>query len=140
MSGRYSTSNPFGVVFGVLVIVLIGIVIVGIGGVVYFQLYPEITTANQRIQQSIQTQTQTQGGTTPLESILKTSSEDERKVLKVLMSHEGKYLQKYIRKEAGLSRLKTHRVLAHLAERGIVTLEELGNTNQVRIADWVKKT
>jgi len=31
-------------------------------------------------------------------------------------------------------------VLAHLAERGIVTLEELGNTNQVQIADWVKKT
>lgn len=139
MSGRYSTTNPFGVVFGVLVIVLIGTVIVGIGGVVYFQFYPEIKTANQNIQQIAQTQTQTQGSTTPLESILKTSSEDERKVLNVLMNHDGKYLQKYIRKEAGLSRLKTHRVLAHLAERGIVTLEELGNTNQVQIADWVKK-
>ena len=72
-----------------------------------------------------------------MESVFKTLNEDERKVLEVLKSHEGRYLQKYIRKEAGLSRLKTHRVLARLAERGIVTLEKTGNTNEVHIADWL---
>ena len=56
------------------------------------------------------------------------------------MSHKGKYLQKYIRKEAGLSRLKTHRVVARLAERGLITLEKTGNTNEVRLAEWLKKT
>jgi uncharacterized membrane protein len=47
-------------------------------------------------------------------------------------------LQKYIRNESGLSRLKTHRIVARLAERGIVTLEKMGNTNQVLLADWLK--
>ncbi len=74
-----------------------------------------------------------------MDSVLKTLKEDERKVLDVLMNHEGKYLQKYIRKEAGLSRLKTHRVIARLAERGIVTLKKTGNTNEIQIADWLKK-
>ena len=137
MSGRYPTSSPYGAVFGILVIVFAGLAIVGIGGVVYFQLYPEIKTSSSSIQQSVQTQTKE--SSPPLESVLKTSTEDERKVLEVLMNHDGKYLQKYIRKEAGLSRLKTHRVLARLAERGIVTLEETGNTNEVHIAGWLKK-
>jgi len=45
-------------------------------------------------------------------------------------------LQKYITKEAGLSRLKTHRVVAALSERGIVQVEKYGNTNQVSLAKW----
>ena len=72
------------------------------------------------------------------ESVLKTLNEDERKVLNVLKNHGGTYLQKYIRDEAGLSRLKTHRVLARFAERGMVTLEKSGNTNEVTLADWLK--
>jgi uncharacterized membrane protein len=77
---------------------------------------------------------------TPLESIVKTLSDEERKVIEVLHSHDGKYLQKYIRSEAGLSRLQTHRIVARLSERGIVTLEKTGNTNQVLLADWLKIT
>jgi len=57
----------------------------------------------------------------------------------VLKKHDGKYLQKYIRTETGLSRLKTHRVIARFAERGMVTLEKVGNTNEVRLMDWLKK-
>jgi len=63
---------------------------------------------------------------------------DERKVVEVLTSHDGKYLQKYIRNDAGLSRLQTHRIVARLAERGIVTLEKTGNTNMVVLANWLK--
>jgi uncharacterized membrane protein len=70
---------------------------------------------------------------------VKTLTEDERKVVEVLRGHNGKYLQKYIRNETGLSRLQTHRIVARLAERGIVTLEKTGNTNQVLLADWLKQ-
>jgi pyruvate/2-oxoglutarate dehydrogenase complex dihydrolipoamide dehydrogenase (E3) component len=49
--------------------------------------------------------------------------------------HEG---QKYVGKEAGLSRLKTHRIVARFAERGIVTVKPLGNTNEVTVSDWVQ--
>ena len=133
MSGRYTTSNPYGIVFGASLIILVGLVVVGIGGVVYFQLYPEIEATNRNTQGSVNSQS-----SQPLDSILKTLKEDERKVLSVLMNHDGKYLQKYIRKEAGLSRLRTHRVIARLAERGVVTLQKTGNTNEVSIADWLK--
>jgi uncharacterized membrane protein len=62
---------------------------------------------------------------------------EEQKVLNVLMNHKGKYLQKYISKEAELSRLKTHRIIARFTERGIVSVKEFGNTNEVLLADWV---
>jgi hypothetical protein len=72
------------------------------------------------------------------EVILKTMTPEEQKVLSTLIAHQGKYLQKYVGKEAGLSRLKTHRIVARFAERGIVTVKPLGNTNEVTISDWVK--
>jgi uncharacterized membrane protein len=78
--------------------------------------------------------------TTPnnCEVLLKTMTPEEQKVLNVLISHQGKYLQKYVVKEAGLSRLKTHRVVARFAQRGIVTVNEFGNTNEIMLSDWVK--
>jgi uncharacterized membrane protein len=72
------------------------------------------------------------------EVLLKTMTPDEQKVMNVLIAHKGKYLQKYVVKEAGLSRLKTHRVVARFAERGIVTVKEFGNTNEIVLSDWVK--
>jgi predicted transcriptional regulator len=134
-SGQYATSNPYGALFGVSLIILVSLVIVGIGGVVYFQFLPETKTVNNTARQS----SNAHEGSPPLDSVLKTLNEDERKVLDVLKNHEGKYLQKYIRKEAGLYRLKTHRVLARLAETGIVTLEKTVNTNEVHIANWLEK-
>jgi uncharacterized membrane protein len=72
------------------------------------------------------------------EVILKTMTPEEKKVLNVLVAHQGKYLQKYVVKESGLSRLKTHRVVARFAQRGIVTIKQVGNTNEIVISDWVK--
>ena len=70
--------------------------------------------------------------------LLKTMTPEEQKVLNVLISHKGKYLQKYVVKEAGLSRLKTHRIVARFAQRGIITVKEFGNTNEIQLSDWVK--
>src|SRR4030067_663487 len=77
----------------------------------------------------------TESNVSAYESVLKTLTDEERKVVEVLGAHGGKYLQKYVRKEAELSRVKTHRIVARLAERGIVSLEKTGNTNQVLLAD-----
>lgn len=150
--------------FWVAFIVLIGVVVAGVVGLAYYVAVPEIhagvapvvceavpkenvvkenavqenVVEEQSLEQSKVEQKQ-EVACTPLESIVKTLSNDERKVVDVLSSHDGKYLQKYIRNETGLSRLQTHRVVARLAERGIVTLEKTGNTNQVLLADWLKK-
>lgn len=79
-----------------------------------------------------------EGGADPYELISRTMTADEKKVLDVLVSHDGKYLQKYIRSEIGLSRLKTHRIVARLADRGIVTVKQVGNTNEVVVSDWLR--
>lgn len=134
MGGNYSTANPLWTTYGIMLIVLVGVAILGIGGLAYFLLFPEIKTANQ----PIKTINQTNGSGSSYDSVLKTLNEDERKVLNVLKKHDGKYLQKYIRHEAELSRLKTHRILARFSERGIVTLQKSGNTNEVTLAEWIK--
>ena len=139
-----STLNPALPYFGVLFVVLIGLIIAGVVGLAYFVAFPEIKTsvAPVNCEPIPQGSTVTQASKNqcaPFESILKTLTVEERSVVEVLAAHDGKYLQKYIRNEAGLSRLQTHRIVARLAERGIVTLEKTGNTNQVLLADWLKK-
>ncbi len=150
MMGNTQTAdqNSAAPYFGVAFIIAVAVAIVGIGGIVYFALFPEIRINNSLIRQvqttstpatvAVQAPTKRPETTaSPYESVLKTLTADERKVVQVLASHSGKYLQKYIRNEAGLSRLQTHRIVARLAERGIVSLEKTGNTNTVILANWL---
>ena len=147
MMGQPGTTTSSGLLpyFGVLFAVLIGVTIMGVVGVGYYLLYPQIRVGSVGVIQTTQNIAATQSatnstnGATPYESIAKTLTEDERKILEVLNSHQGKYLQKYIRNETGLSRLQTHRIIARLADRGIVSLEKIGNTNQVYLANWLNQ-
>jgi predicted transcriptional regulator len=144
MMGQPGTTTSSGLLpyFGVLFAVLIGVTIMGVVGLGYYLLYPQIRVGSVGVIQTTQNIAATQSatnsinGATPYESISKTLTEDERKILEVLNSHQGKYLQKYIRTETGLCRLQTHRIIARLANRGIVSLEKIGNTNQVYLANW----
>ena len=126
--------NPAAPYFMVGIVVLVGVVVVSAGGLVYFFMFPEIKTGQARRGEQISAQ-----DSTAYEAIVKTLTDEERKVIEVLTVHNGKYLQKYIRKEAGLSRLKTHRILVRLADRGIVTLKKTGNTNEVQLSEWLNK-
>jgi uncharacterized membrane protein len=141
MGGMMGTSgvtiqNPAAPYFMVMVVVLVGVVIASAGGLVYFFMFPEIKTACQAKSAE---QVATQNSAMAYEAIVKTLTDEEREVIQVLTAHNGKYLQKYIRKEAGLSRLKTHRILVRLADRGIVTLKKTGNTNEVQLSEWLNK-
>lgn len=126
------------ILFGVLLILSIGLIIVGVGGSIYFYLFPEMSTCKVNLNNpEIQSSNSSESS---FKTILKTMTEDERKVLEVLKNHNGKYLQKYIRTETGLSRLKTHRIIARFAKRDIVTLEKVGNTNEVKLKGWINKS
>ena len=149
-NGGTAVQNPALPYFGVAFFVLVVVAVVGVVGMAYYVALPEIRAGatpvicenvpqGNAVGQESKVE-QKQEACTPLESVVKTLTEDERKVIDVLSAHDGKYLQKYVRGEAGLSRLQTHRVVARLAERGIVTLEKTGNTNQVLLADWLNKT
>ena len=102
----------------------LSIVLASVVGVIYFLVLPEMknyASGNGKETTSV---------------VLRTLKPEERKVVGVLDAHGGTYLQKFITKEAGLSRLKTHRVVASLSERGIVLVEVRGNTNEVSLVKW----
>ena len=96
-------------------------------GIIYFLVLPEMKNYVSGT-----------GGKEAASVVLRTLKPEERKVVVVLDAHGGTYLQKYITKEAGLSRLKTHRVIAALSERGIVLAEKRGNTNEVSLVKWFR--
>ena len=146
-TGQTAVQNPALPFFGVAFVVLVGVAVVGVVGLAYYVALPEIRAVpvvcenvpkDEVVPQTNAVQ-EPKVACTPLESVVKTLTDDERKVVDVLEAHDGKYLQKYIRNETGLNRLQTHRIVARLAERGIVSLEKTGNTNQVLLADWLKK-
>jgi hypothetical protein len=140
-----------------LIPALLGTVVgVAVIGVAFYYAFPELkyirgdTTCNLNAStirpqtSNINSANQTTANVAPkafdnCDVILKTMTSDEKKILNILLAHQGKYLQKYVVKESGLSRLKTHRIIARFAERGIVTVKEVGNTNEVIVSDWVKK-
>ncbi len=69
-----------------------------------------------------------------LDTVLETLNDDERKVVEVLLAHNGKYPQKFIRTEAKLSWLQTNRVISHLIERKLIGMEKDGVIENVVLA------
>lgn len=121
----FPATFPFLVLFSSLL--FLSTVLASMVGVIYFLVLPEIKNyygpgnGNGRENTAM---------------VLKTLKPEERSIVNVLDAHGGVYMQKYITKEAGLSRLKTHRVVAALSERGIVIVEKYGNTNRVSLVKW----
>jgi hypothetical protein len=115
----------------------IGLTVVGVVGLVYFMTYPEIPRKPLPLP-AAETVSEPPEPTQNWDFLLRTSKPDERKVLEVLAAHDGKYLQKFIVKETGLSKLKTHRIVSRFAERGIVIAVSSGNTNEVSLSPWLQ--
>ncbi len=111
----------------------IGLTVVGVVGLVYFMTYPQIPRKRLLIP-TAETVPELPEAAQSWDFLLSTSKPDERKVLEVLAAHDGKYLQKFIVKDSGLSKLKTHRIVSRFAERGIVTAVSSGNTNEISLA------
>ena len=124
----------------IIPLAILGLVLVGTMGVIYFFVFPEIKKSNQPIEPIVNIELSDPTslfGDKNFSALLKTLKPDEMIVFNVLASHGGKYLQKHISKEANLSRLKTHRVVARLSERNIVVVRPFGNTNEISISDWI---
>ncbi len=148
----------------IIPVALLSVAIISIVGVAFYFAYPELkyirgTSCAPQKTEPLPTQNASAINATPTVSsdvssvsavspdptitdsckvLLKTMTPEEQKVLNVLINHKGKYLQKYVSKEAGLSRLKTHRVIARFAQRNIVAVKEFGNTNEIILSNWVR--
>ncbi len=121
------------------VVALVALVGVGIVGIAYYLAYPEIKTSAYQSETNVVGQSNSSATKESWEVVLRTSKPEERRVLEVLAAHDGTYLQKFIVKESGLSRLKTHRIVSRFVERGVVVVAKSGNTNAVSLASWLKQ-
>jgi uncharacterized membrane protein len=74
---------------------------------------------------------------TPLDVTLRLLHDDEKRIIEVLAKAGGSMLQKDISYELELSRVRTHRVLVGLIERGIVKAEKQYNTNRITLSAWL---
>ena len=150
MMGDNGTTTTATTNLWIIPIAIIAVVAIGSIGFSFYMIYPEIRNVRptcEPIKNEIESaspkktsgreNTVSNPAPNSCEVVLKTMTPQEQKVLNVLIAHQGKYLQKYVSKEAGLSRLKTHRIVARFAERGIVTAKPLGNTNEITVSDWV---
>jgi hypothetical protein len=125
-------------------LVLLGLALAGVAGLVYFLALPEIKTSQPpaalpEIARPPTESVPSETATKEWSVLLRTSKPEEKRILEVLASHGGRYLQKFIVKEAGLSRLKTHRIVSRLAERGVLIAIRSGNTNEIALAPWLLK-
>lgn len=142
MGGQYAAgmTNPMpGYVWGVLAAFLV-VIVAAVAGLAYYLAVPPIKTVAAQGQAPTLQPASTDRPKESWEVLLRTSKPDEKKVLEVLAAHNGKYLQKFIVKETGLSRLKAHRIISRLVERGVVTAVQSGNTNEISLAAWLDQS
>ena len=72
-----------------------------------------------------------------LEVLLYISTDDEIKIIQSIQSLAPKAYKFEIARETGLSRMRVHRILMRLNERGIVRIIKDGRYSQVYLMDWI---
>lgn len=117
----------------VLLIILLVIIIL------YLVFFPRLESVKSSA--SIQTKVEeiSEEENKSLEVALKLMEPDERRVVETLIKAGGSMLQKDISYELKISRVKTHRILVKLINRGIVIAEKKFNTNNIKLAEWLFK-
>lgn len=109
------------------------IVVVAVLG--YSFLFPELSKDTLPMRRSATPTTEVK--VSSIDAVLRVLKDDERQVIETLVAEGGTMLQKDIRWKTGFSRVKTHRILFRLAERGIVSAEKHYNTNKITLTDWL---
>ncbi|MFB6089324.1 MAG: helix-turn-helix transcriptional regulator [Candidatus Aenigmatarchaeota archaeon] len=63
---------------------------------------------------------------------------DEKSVVKKILDNDGKTLQSKLVKETTFSKVKIHRILKKLENKGFIKKSSYGNTNKVEVKDELR--
>ncbi|MFA5125485.1 MAG: hypothetical protein WC462_00595 [archaeon] len=66
-------------------------------------------------------------------------NKDEKLVVKKLLDSDGKVLQAELSRLEGLGKVKSHRVLQRLLDRGVIDKESYGKTNIIKLNKNIKE-
>lgn len=110
--------------------------IAAIIGIVYAIAFPSIRYTMPGREEEMGISAATLPG--PMDVVMRVSKPDERAVLEVLKQSGGVCLQKDIVYQTRLSKVKTHRIIARLAERGVILVKKSGKTNEITVPAWLR--
>lgn len=72
------------------------------------------------------------------EILLRFLKPDERKLVNMMVENEGKVLQAELTRLPGMSKVKSHRIVQRLVDRGVIEKDSLGKTNIVRFTKEIR--
>jgi hypothetical protein len=98
-------------------------------------LEPEVHRIEEN--KAVEKNVEAKAAESPLDVTIRLLHDDERRVVEALAKAGGSMLQKDISYDLKLSRVKTHRVLVGLIERGVVKAEKQYNTNMITLSAWL---
>ncbi|HLC92235.1 MAG TPA: hypothetical protein VJH23_00850 [archaeon] len=76
---------------------------------------------------------------TNVEIIMKFLGDDDRQIVRLLLEKDGATTQSNISAQPGMTRLKAHRVVRKLEDRGIIHVEKHGKVNMIRLVDELRQ-
>lgn len=105
------------------IFILVGI---GLGALVFFFMTTKLDNKNEELEKTTK-------------ALIQFLSTDERKVVEKLIEEKGKILQSEITRIEGLGKVKSHRILQKLSDRGVIEIEKHGKTNIVKLTKTIKE-
>jgi uncharacterized membrane protein len=106
------------------VFILIGI---AIGAIVFFFMSSRLEKKQQDL-------------TKVTDALIQFLGKDEKLVVQKLLENHGKVLQAEISRIEGIGKLKSHRIIQRLNDRGIIEIESFGKTNIIKLNKGLKET
>jgi uncharacterized membrane protein len=106
------------------VFILIGIVI---GAVVFFFMSSRMENREKELQKVTGALVQFLG-------------KDEKLVVQKLLDNHGQVLQAEISRIEGIGKLKSHRIIQRLSDRGVIETESFGKTNRIKLNKGLQET
>jgi len=74
------------------------------------------------------------------DTLIQFLNKDEKLVVQKLLDNDGKVLQAEITRIEGLGKVKSHRIVQRLVDRGVIEVEGFGKTNLVKLNKNIKET
>lgn len=112
--------------FLISVLPLITSIAVVVGAVVYSMMSGRVESTQHSLKRNT-------------EVLLRFLSQDERKLMNALIDGKGKVLQAEITRLPGMSKVKSHRVVQKLIDKGVIEKDRIGKTNIVRFTKEIKE-
>ncbi len=106
------------------VFILIGIVI---GGLVFFFMSSRIENKEKNLQKVT-------------DALVQFLAKDEKRVVQKLLDNQGHILQADVSHIEGIGKLKSHRILQRLSDRGVIEIESYGKTNRIKLNKGLQET